>query len=94
MHPRCNGLCTPSYELVRFQVQILMDVPFMSRTKRKLYPPYGELFDTTNDGKKWFKPPKWFKKMKKSQRKAKEKDAFRHEQDAPIFKKTDGWDWT
>jgi len=67
----------------------------MSRTKRKIYPPYEKgLFDDSRDKKKWFKPPSKFKKIMKSRRKAKEKQAFRQDKEIiPEFPKTDTWKW-
>ena len=47
------------------------------------------------DRKNTWKPPKWYKVMKKRERKAKEKDALRsHQYDSiPHFRKSDLRDW-
>lgn len=50
------------------------------------------------DGKAWSKAPKWYKKMKKRERKAKEKDSLIHyyrgeKEIIPEFKNSDTWEW-
>ncbi len=67
----------------------------MSRTKRKIYPPYERnSFDSDRDCKKWFKPPAKFKKLLKKKRKAKERQALRLGLEViPEFPKTDVWEW-
>ena len=65
----------------------------MSRTFRKVVPEYGEVYDTTRDKKKWYKSPKWFKKMRNKIRRAKEKDALVKEKELPKFKHDNDWDW-
>jgi len=65
----------------------------MSRTKRKADPVYGSTLDTTRDKKKWYKPTKTFKKLRKAKRRAKTKQAVRTNNEVPLFKKTDVWDW-
>ena len=44
--------------------------------------------------KPWHKAPSWFKTMNQRKRRAKEKDALRHEREIPTFRHTDHWDWT
>lgn len=43
--------------------------------------------------KPWFKPPSWFKKLKRQSQRHKEKQALRTEKEIPEFKKTNIWDW-
>jgi hypothetical protein len=54
-----------------------LKILYMSHTKRSIDPTYKDRFDTTRDGKKWYKPPKAFKKIKRRQEKAKAKQALR-----------------
>jgi len=69
----------------------------MSRTKRSgfyIEANYGkDIYDSTRDKKKWYKPDKVFKKSKVKSRKAKIKDAMVKQKEIPIEKKTDVWDW-
>ena len=70
----------------------------MSRTKRRVTPnPILDL-ETSKDKKKWFKPTKEFKKIRKAIRKAKERAAVRNAvaektEVIPEFPKTDVWEW-
>ena len=48
----------------------------MSHTKRSTDPVYNSAFDTDRDGKKWYKPPKVYKKIKRREEKAKAKQAI------------------
>ena len=67
----------------------------MSRTFRKKNPYYNDedTYRATMDTKAWFKPPKWFKKMNRRIEKAKSKNAFKHQEDIPFFRKHDTYDW-
>lgn len=70
----------------------------MSRTKRAP-DPYKEPRKATRDGKRWPKPPSWFKKMTAAQRKAKAKQALRNMKDpdelvVPEPPRSDQWEWT
>lgn len=66
----------------------------MSRTIRRDCGEYRSSdLDTTRDRKKWYKPGRIFKDLKKSRRKAKERMAFRMGKDVPDFPKTDVWDY-
>jgi len=68
----------------------------MSRTFRNpkmlWFEGYPE-WEKTRDQKRWEKPPKWFKKMNRRIERAKEKDALKHDEDIPKFKKYDTWIW-
>ncbi len=48
----------------------------------------------SRDSKPWNKPPKWFKRMKRKNERAQEKNALRSGKDIPIFRKTDEWEWS
>lgn len=66
----------------------------MSRTFRKCDPNYGSIFDTNRDKKKWYKPVKKFKKVRRASEKAKVKNALRNSTEIVlVFKKNDVWDW-
>ena len=62
----------------------------MSRTKRKDF--YNDYL--VNDTKPWYKPNSTFKKLAKKSRRAKERDALRHDPDnIPEFPMEDCWNW-
>lgn len=71
----------------------------MSRTRRKDFyveaegkPLFGKPHHVLGDRKKWYKPGKTFKSIQKKRRKAKEKDAMRHDPESvPVFKREDQW---
>jgi len=66
----------------------------MSRTIRKENPEYkGKDYETTRDRKKWFKSPKWFKKLRNKRRRAKISAAIRQGKEPPTFKHDNDWDW-
>ncbi len=70
----------------------------MSRTRRRMTPNYIPDWDTPKDKKKWFKPTKEFKKIRKAIRKAKERAAVRNAvaektEAIPEFPKTDMWEF-
>lgn len=48
---------------------------------------------TVNHCKPWNKAPKFYKRMLKKIRRAKDKDALRHGKDAERYHKTDSWNW-
>jgi len=52
-----------------------------------------ESWKETRDKKRWYKPRKLFKKLKRKSEKAKIKEALKHEEEPPIFKKDDVYDW-
>ena len=61
--------------------------------------PYSDIFNSeepwkiTRDKKRWYKPGKIFKKLRRKAEKAKAKDALKHEEDPPIVKKNDVYEW-
>ena len=69
----------------------------MSRTFRKLegwnndstYTKYGR------DKKPYYKPPKWFKRMRRQIERTKIRDSMKSEEydNLPRFKNSDQWDW-
>lgn len=78
----------------------------MSRTYRRVYPRYvGRLssipphnrgdFDKVRDGKKWYKPPKWFKTMNRRGERAKVNNEIRGGNFDHIskFPRSDVWNW-
>jgi len=48
------------------------------------------------DHKRWDKPPRWFKQMKRQLERARVKHAIRNGrfENIPRFRKSDQWDWT
>ena len=66
----------------------------MSRTTRKDH--YGWP-KSDRDRKKWYKPPSWFKRMRRQARRAQEHQALpkvvREDGEMPVFKHDDQWDW-
>jgi hypothetical protein len=73
----------------------------MSRTFRAKdsYYTCEESFKATMDKKRWSKPPKWFKRMRRQVERARTKDAMRHILDdiettnIPIIKHSDIFNW-
>jgi len=69
----------------------------MSRTERAPTPGIGRWFidesKDKRDKKKWHKPPKWFKKMRRQSERAKLNEAARKQKELPIIKHDDQWDW-
>ena len=65
----------------------------VSRTYRKS-DPLWEGYDTHRDKKKPYKPNKSFKRLEKQKRRAKDRQALIHDQDAPKWKKTNEWNWS
>ena len=68
----------------------------MSRTKRKVCEEYKDsVFDTTRDKKKWYKPNKEFKKLRRRSERAKIKSKLNNgnEEDIITYKRSDEWDW-
>lgn len=73
----------------------------MSRTRRdhKGCSGYGYYYigvhdnDLGYDVKPGCKPPSWWKKIRRRNRRAKERQALRNGKDAPQFKRVDVWDW-
>ena len=61
--------------------------------------PYSDIFNSeepwksTRDKKRWYKPGKIFKRLNRKSEKAKAKDALKHEEDPPTFKRHDVRDW-
>ena len=78
----------------------------MSRTIRTEDPYWFSIFadsqpawKATRDKKPWYKPPSWYKRMKRQQRRAQDRNALQRilrtgEGEIPIHKKTDMWNWT
>ena len=73
----------------------------MGKTYRSAEPEYTNRFEEifgprwkeTRDKKKWSKPPSKFKKSRRRSEKAKVKDAMKHEDDIPRFRRSDTWEW-
>jgi len=69
----------------------------MSNTVRKDHYNFDER--ATRDRKKWYKPPGWFKRMRRQKRRAADHNALRKidsaepEVEMPIHPQVDTWDW-
>jgi len=69
----------------------------MSRTYRQDF--YGTSLNSKahRDCKKWYKPPSWYKRMRRQIRRAQEHQALLlvvGGGEMPIFKHDDQWNWT
>lgn len=64
----------------------------MSRTYRKITNLDDEELGK-RDNKKWYKPNSIFKKIRNRSRRSKVKDSIRKENEIPLFKNDDVWDW-
>ena len=47
----------------------------------------------TNHNKPYYKPPKWFKVVKRKLERARMNRALREGKDIPVVKRSDIWDW-
>lgn len=70
----------------------------MSRTLRKMYPPYAPDLDSTRDKKKNYKPTKKFRREYVKKERAQAANAVRHmksddTREIPVFKDRASWDW-
>lgn len=75
----------------------------MSRTVRRPdpYPIFAEVapWKITRDRKPWYKPPSWYKKMRRRERRSQDRNALQRivkngDGEMPIHKHTDMWDWS
>ena len=73
----------------------------MSRTVRKPDPYFSDPKDpkATRDRKRWYKPPGWYKRMRRQQRRAEDRNAIHRivvtgDGEMPIHPKVDVWEWS
>jgi hypothetical protein len=73
----------------------------MSRTVREPDPYFSDPKDpkACRDKKRWYKPPGWYKRMRRQERRSQDRNALRRilrdgEGEIPIHPHTDVWHWT
>ena len=64
----------------------------MSRTLRNQLPEYKDEYDSSRDGKKWYKADKIYKKLRSKTRKAKEKQSLIQGKEDPKFKRANDYE--